>query len=108
MRDDGHRGWRGRPARLVLFGGAVVDGHRGRARRVDLPRRHAGDHPADDAAQAGDVLVALAVSELQASREVRVAALRSAAALRRVAARLAEGEPLLHPVLHEQVALQSM
>src|SRR5690606_21191794 len=38
------------------------------ARRVPLPRRHAGDDPAHDGPEAGDVLVALAVTEAGAAR----------------------------------------
>ncbi len=81
-----------RPARLVLLRRAVVDGDGGGAGGVDRPGRHAGDDPADDAPHAGHVLVALPVAELQAPRQVGVAAQRAAAAVGPVAARLAEGE----------------
>ena len=58
------------------------------------PRGDAGHHPADDPADAVDVLVALPVAELEAPGDVGVAAIGSAAAIGPVASRLAEAPPV--------------
>ena len=86
-----HRRRRG-PTGFVLLRRRVVDRDRGRARRVHLPRWHARHDAADDASQAVDVLVALAVAELEAAGEVGVAAVRPTAAVRAVAPGIAESE----------------
>ena len=50
-------------ARSVVECGLVVDRHLHGARRVELPRRYAGDDPALDGSDALDVLIALPVAE---------------------------------------------
>src|SRR5690606_7734432 len=64
----------------VVESGVVVHQDPGGAGRVQLPRRGAGDDPADDGAHAGDVLVALAVAEAGASGLTVVAVLVAALA----------------------------
>ena len=81
------------PARLVVLGGVVVLGQRGGARRIHRPRRHAGHYPADNAADAGDLLVALAVAKLETARHPRVAPLRPTPARGPVTAGFAESPP---------------
>ena len=85
-----HRGAVEVQARRVVQRGLVRGRARGRARRVELPRRHAGDHAAHDRAEARDVLMTLAVAELRAARVALVAGARRAVARARVATGIAD------------------
>src|SRR4051794_5337319 len=67
-------------ARCVVRSGEVVGGARRGARRIDDPRRRAGDDAADDGAHLRDLLVTLAVAEVRAARDpVRARAAGAAA-----------------------------
>ena len=91
--------WRGRsrrgarPAGGVHLGRAVVHRDRRRAGRVHGPRRDARHDPAHDPPDAVDLLVALAVAELEAPGDPRVAAVGAAATRGAVTSRLAETPP---------------
>src|SRR5579875_1838141 len=75
----------------------VVGGRRRGAGRVDLPGRYARHDPALDAPEAGDVLVALPVAELEAARRPIVAVAERALTGETVARGIAERPSVAAP-----------